>query len=99
MIEYLRRYCDPLPPGIVVEWCPSEMNVKVPSPEEGVYFHPQVLASRVHLSLTNFIHHVLAYYNVTPTQLTPMLTLRKDKLQGSSATDPNDVKLIDTSKR
>ena len=28
-----------------------------------------------------------------------LLTLRKDKIQGSSATDPNDIKLVDTSKR
>ena len=28
-----------------------------------------------------------------------LLTLQKDKLQGSSATGPNDVKLVGTSKR
>ena len=28
-----------------------------------------------------------------------MLTLRKDKLPGSTSTSPNDVELVDTSKR
>jgi len=58
-------------PGIVVEWCPSEMNVRVPPPKGGVHFHPQVLALRVHLLLINFVRHMLAYCNIIPTQLTP----------------------------
>ena len=41
------------------------------SPNSGVYFHLQVLALRVHLSLTDFIRQVLAFYNVAPTQLMP----------------------------
>ena len=36
-----------------------------------MYFQPQVFALRVHLPLTDFIRHVLAYYDVAPTLLTP----------------------------
>ena len=40
------------------------------SPLKGsMYFHPQVLALRLHLPLTDFVRHVLAYYSVAPTQL------------------------------
>ena len=34
-----------------------------------MYFHPQVLALRVQLPLIDFVHQVLAFYNVAPTQL------------------------------
>ena len=47
------------------------MDYTVPPPKDGVYFHPQVLALRVQLSLTNFVHRVLAFYNVASTQLMP----------------------------
>ena len=56
--------------GIVVEWCSPETNVKISPPKGGVYFHPQMLAMRVHLPLTDFVCQVLVYYNVPPTQLT-----------------------------
>ena len=70
VIEYLEKYRGSLPSGIV-EWCLPETNVRIHPLEGGVYFHPKVLALRVHFSLTDFIRQMLAYYNVTPTQLTP----------------------------
>ena len=45
-------------------------NVKVAPPDVGVYFHPQILTLRVHLSLTDFIRQVLSFYNVAPIHLT-----------------------------
>ena len=59
-----------LPPGIIVEWCHSNTDVKLHPPEGGVYFYPPVLALGVHLSLIVFIRQVLAYYDVAPTKLT-----------------------------
>ena len=56
-MEYLRKYHDPLPPIIIVEWSSPETDIKVPLPE-GVHFHPQVLALRVHLPL----NHLFAGY-------------------------------------
>ena len=61
------KYHDPLPTGISVEWCPPTKNFKVPPPKGSMYFHPQVLALRVHFPLTDFVCRVLAYYNVALT--------------------------------
>ena len=70
VVEYLKKHHVLLPPNIVVEWCHPDSDVKVPPPEGGVYFHPQVLALGVHLPLTVFVCQVLAYYDVASTQLT-----------------------------
>ena len=69
VVEYLEKYPGSLPSGIVVEWCPFETNVRIPPPEGGMYFQPQVLVLMVHLPLTDFVRQVPAYYNVVPTQL------------------------------
>jgi len=67
VVEYLKKYHNSLKFDIMMEWCPPETNVSVSSPEEGMNFYPQVLVLRVHFSLTIFVHHVLAYYNMAPT--------------------------------
>jgi len=69
VVEYLEKYRGSLPFGIVVEWCPSETNVRIPPLEGGMYYHLQVLVLMAHLSLTDFVRQVLACYNVAPTQL------------------------------
>ena len=67
LLEYLEKHRGPLPPGIEMEWCPLR---QISSSPKGVYFHPQVLTLRMQLSLPDFIHQVLSFYNIAPTQLT-----------------------------
>ena len=69
VVEYLKKHH--VLPNIVVEWCHPDTDVKVLPPEGGVYFYPQGLALGVHLPLSVFVHRVLAYYYIAPTQLTP----------------------------
>ena len=73
VIEYLERHHGPLPPSIEVQWCSLGMDYTVPPPKDGVYFHPQVLALRVQLSLINFVHRVLAFYNAKNLSCTPKI--------------------------
>ena len=56
--EYLRRHHGPFLFGIKVEWCHPGTTYKISLPN-GVYFHPQILALGVQLSLTDFVQHVL----------------------------------------
>ena len=61
--EYLMTYvCLPL--KIRVQWCSPEIDVIVPPPAGDVYFHPQILALRVKLSMTPFVRDALAHCKV-----------------------------------
>ena len=54
----------------MVEWCPLKTDVTVAPPHDGVFIHPQILALGMKLPLTTFVHNVLSYFRVAPSQLT-----------------------------
>ena len=68
VLEYLAKNGIQLPPEIM-EWCPLKTDVMVPS-HSGVFIHPQISALGMKLSLTAFVHSVLSYFRVAPSQLT-----------------------------
>jgi len=70
MDRYLASYGFPLNSGIKIEFCPYGVDVSlIPPNREGVYVHPQILALGLRLPMTRFIHNVLTFYKIAPSQL------------------------------
>jgi len=68
--KYLAIYGFHLNSEIKIESCLHGVDVSSAPPKgEGVYMHPQVLALGLRLSMTKFVHSVLTFYKVTPSQL------------------------------
>jgi len=58
-----------LPSNVKVEWCPPDIEyIKAPK-AWSVYFHPQVLALGLTFPISSFVHDILRYYRVAPSQL------------------------------
>ena len=67
--EYLAKYGVCLSPEIEMEFFSEGTDFTLPSPNDDVYMHPQIMALGLKLPLTPFVRGVLAHYRVAPSQL------------------------------
>jgi len=67
--EYLEKYGVKLSHRIKVEFCPLDTKFGLSPPDGRVCMHPQVLVLELKLSLMKFVHSVLTFYQIAPSQL------------------------------
>ena len=67
--KYLVKYGFRLNLGIKIEFCLNDVDISKAPPNDGVYIHPQALALGLKLLMMRFVHSVLTFYRVAPSQL------------------------------
>jgi len=68
--KYLANYGFCWSPEIKIEFCPNDVDVtSVPPDKKGVNMHPLVLVLGLRLSMMKFIHSILIFNEIAPSQL------------------------------